>query len=116
MVGAWDELLDTYTDLGMEIPRGLTRAELADVLERPAAATLAAIIDRAVFAEHPPGTEASAATWDILTAERHAVAAEAPLTRRARATITPASFLRTLRAHRQVQFAPHLAGRTHHES
>ena len=34
-VGAWDELLDSYTDLGIEIPRGLTRAELGDVLARP---------------------------------------------------------------------------------
>lgn len=115
MVGAWDELLDTYTDLGLEIPYGLTRAELADVLERPAAATLAAVIDRAVFAEHPPGTEESAATWDILTVERREVAAAAPWTRRLRAMVTPASFIRTLRAHRQVQLSPRFAGRTHHE-
>ena len=115
MVGAWDELLDTYTDLGLEIPYGLTRAELADVLERPAAATLAAVIDRAVFAEHPPGTEESAATWDILTVERREVAAAAPWTRRLRAMVSPASFIRTLRAHRQVQLSPRFAGRTHHE-
>ncbi len=115
MVGAWDELLDTYTDLGIEIPRGLTRAELADVLARPAAVTLADLIDRAVFAEHAPGPEASANTWQILTAERRAVMAEARLVRRARATITPSSFKRTLRAHREVPVSPRLAERIHHE-
>lgn len=115
MVGAWDELLDTYVDLGIEIPRGLTRAELADVLDRPAAATLAAIVDRAVFAEHPPSAEASRATWQILTEERRAVASEAPIRRRARSVLTPASFIRTLRAQRHAQSSTRLAGRTHHE-
>ena len=115
MVGAWDELLDTYVDLGMEIPRGLTRAELADVLDRPAAATLAAIVDRAVFAEHPPSNEASQATWGILTQERRAVAAEAPFGRRFRSALTPASFIRTLRLHRHAQSSTRLAGRTNDE-
>jgi len=114
MVGAWDELLDTYADLGMELPRGLTRAELADVLGRPAAATLAASVDRAVFAEYPPGPEDSAATWDALMTERRAVASQAPLMRRMRAAMTPASFVRTLSNHRHPQFAPRLAGRTSH--
>ena len=115
MVGAWDELLDTYVDLGIEIPRGLTRAELADVLDRPAAATLAAIVDRAVFAEHPPGAAASQATWGILTAERRSVAAESALGRRLRAALTPASFVHTLRAHHHVPTSTRLAGRTHDE-
>jgi hypothetical protein len=115
MVGAWDELLDTYVDLGIEIPRGLTRAELADVLDRPAAVTLAAIVDRAVFAEHSPTAEASQATWGILTEERRAVAAEAPFRHRARSILTPASFIRTLRAQRHAPTATRLAGRTHHD-
>ena len=114
MVGAWDELLDTYTDLGIHIPRGLTRAELGDVLDRPAAAVLAAAVDTAVFGEHPPGTEASVATWEILTSERRAVAASSPLSRRVHAAMTPASFVRTLRAPRQSQASPRLAGRTSH--
>jgi hypothetical protein len=116
IVGAWDELLDTYTDLGIEIPRGLTRAELGDVIDRPAVAALAAAVDTAVFGEHPPGVEASAATWDLLTAERRSVRAEAPIMRRVRATMTPASFVRTLRAHRPAQSSPRLAGRTSHAS
>ena len=112
MVGAWDELLDTYTDLGIEIPRGLTRAELGDVIDRPVVAALAAAVDTAVFGEHPPGVEASTATWDLLTAERRSVRAEATLTRRVHAAMTPASFVRTLRAHRRAQSSPRLAGRT----
>jgi hypothetical protein len=114
IVGAWDELLDTYIDLGFEIPRGLTRAELGDVIDRPAVAALAAAVDTAVFGEHPPGAEASAATWDMLTAERRSVRAEAPITRRVRAAMSPASFARTLRAPRQSQTSPRLAGRTSH--
>jgi len=114
IVGAWDELLDTYTDLGINIPRGLTRAELGDVLDRPAVATLAAAVDKAVFGEHPPGADVSEATWGLLAAERRAVTAEAPLSRRVRAAITPASFVRTLRTPRHAQSSPRLTGRTSH--
>lgn len=116
MVGAWDELLDTYTDLGIDLPDGLTRAELADVLGRPAAATLATIVDRAVFAEHPPGAEASQATWGLLLDERRAVASEATFRRRVRAKVTPASFLRTIRStQRHGQSSARLTGRTQHD-
>lgn len=114
IVGAWDELLDTYTDLGIDIPRGLTRGELGDVMDRPAVAVLAAAVDTAVFGEHPPGAEASTATWDILTVERRAVMANASLSRRIHAAMTPASFVRTLRAPHHTQSSPRLAGGTSH--
>ncbi len=115
MVGAWEELLDTYTDLGFELPRGLTRAELADVLERPAAMALASQVDEAVFGERSPTGEAATAAWDIFAAERRAVGAEVTMTRRARAVMTPSSFLRTLRVHRQKRLDPRLTGRIRYE-
>ena len=95
IVGAWDELLDTYTDHGIEIPRGLTRAELGDVLARPAVAALAAAVDTAVFGEHPPRAKPPSPTWDLLTAERRSVKAEARIDGRVRARSDP----RFLRAH-----------------
>ena len=100
IVAAWAELMDRYVDAGIEVPVGLTRAETADVLERPSAVAVAAIVDRAVFAEHPPTREASEALWDMLDQERRALRAEVPFLRRLRATFTPSSFTRTLRSQR----------------
>ncbi|WP_084038543.1 transglutaminase-like domain-containing protein [Demequina sp. NBRC 110053] len=98
MVGAWEELIDRYVDAGMAVPTGLTRAETADILDRPAAASIAATVDRAVFAEHPPAIDTSTDLWAILDDERRAVRSELPLRRRIRASLTPASFLRRIRA------------------
>lgn len=114
IVGAWDELLDTYTDLGIELPHGLTRPELGDVLARPAVATLAAAVDAAVFGEHPPGQEASRSAWELVDLERHSIAAASALRRRLGATLTPRSFVRRLRTPRHTPPSPGLSGRTSH--
>ena len=97
--------MDRYVDAGIEVPEGLTRAETADVLERPGAVAVAAIVDRAVFAEHPPTREASDALWEILDQERRALASAIPATRRLRAVFTPSSFRRTLRAQRAEELS-----------
>jgi hypothetical protein len=98
MVGAWEELIAGYVDAGLEVPRRLTRAETADVIDRPAASALATVVDSAVFAEHPPGREASAQAWAILDEERVQVLAEGTFRRRVRALVSPASLLWELRA------------------
>lgn len=98
LVGAWDELIDRYVDLGWDVPHSLTRAETADVLDRPAAASVATLVDSGVFAEHPPTREVSAAAWELLDAERDQVASESTRWQRFRAVFTPASFTRTLRS------------------
>lgn len=103
IVAAWAELMDTYVDAGIEVPLGLTRAETADVLERPGAVAVASIVDRAVFAEHPPTREAAQALWQMLDEERRAVRAQTPFLRRLRAVFTPSSLMRTLRAQRSDQ-------------
>lgn len=100
IVAAWAELMDCYVDAGIDVPVGLTRAETADVLERPGAVAVAAIVDRAVFAEHPPTREASEALWQMLDGERREVRSQTPFLRRVRALFTPSSFMRTLRAQR----------------
>src|SRR5690606_35767027 len=48
LVGAWHELIDTYVDLGLEVPVSLTRMETADVLGREVASEVADAVDRAV--------------------------------------------------------------------
>lgn len=98
MVGAWEELVDTYVDLGLDVPRGLTRAETADVLGRPAAATIAATVDRAVFSEEAPTSQARDAAWRLLDAERRAVAKGTRLRRRLRARLTGSSVRRAARS------------------
>lgn len=94
VVGAWDELVDSYVDYGVPLPRAASRLEFATATERPAALALATLVDRAVFAEHPPGRDASAASWEILDAERAELAASSTLGRRFGARLSPASFLR----------------------
>lgn len=105
IVAAWAELMDCYVDAGIDVPVGLTRAETADVLERPGAVAVAAIVDRAVFAEHPPSREAAQTLWQMLDEERRSVRAQTPFLRRLRAVFTPSSFMRTLRAQRSDQIA-----------
>lgn len=100
IVAAWAELMDRYVDAGIDVPVGLTRAETADVLERPGAVAVAETVDRAVFAEHPPTRHTSEALWELLDAERRAVRAQVPFMRRVRAFFTPSSFMRTLRTQR----------------
>ncbi len=97
IVGAWDELIDTYVDLGFNIPQGLTRLELADVLERPHATELALVADRAVFAAHPPEADSGNHAWELVRAEKQQVAGLVPWGRRLRSLFTPASLVRTLR-------------------
>lgn len=101
MVGAWEELVDTYVDLGLEVPEGLTRAETADVLGRPVAAAVAADVDRAVFSDAAPSDQAREAAWRLVDAERRDVIRSAPLGRRLRARLTPMSLRRAARGRKR---------------
>ena len=94
IVGAWDELVDTYVDHGMVLPRASSRLDFARATQRPAAVQLATLVDRAVFAEHPPGRDISTASWQLLDAERAELAMGVPLTQRLKALVNPASFTR----------------------
>lgn len=111
MVGAWSELVNRYVDAGFEIPVGATRTEIAAAVGRPNAVTLAAVVDRAVFGEHPPGPEAARAAWELVEEEIAELAAGIPFGHRLRAALTPRSFLRDLARPRRVvaRAAPFLA-------
>ena len=93
MVGAWQELLDHYVDSRQPLPRGFTRTETADAVRHPGAVALAELVDRAVFAEHPPTAADGDAGWRLVDEERHRLAREAGFWGRLRALFTPASLL-----------------------
>lgn len=96
IVGAWDELVDTYVDNGVELTRNRTRASIAAEIGRPAAVSLATVVDRAVFAENPPGRDASDAAWQLVDEERAVLTRASTRMERIRAGLNPASFLRHL--------------------
>jgi len=96
IVGAWDELVDTYVDHGVEIAGNRTRASIAHDIGRPAALALASTVDRAVFAETPPGRDLSDYAWGLVDDERHVLTRASTRMERIRAGLSPASFLRYL--------------------
>jgi hypothetical protein len=100
MVGAWTELVAGYVDLGFDVPERASRTGIARAVGRPRALVLAAEVDRAVFAEHPPERVASTASWRLVDEERRELAAAVPLNRRLLAAIAPTSLLRDLGASR----------------
>ncbi len=100
MVGAWTELVAGYVDLGFDVPDQASRTGIARAVARPRALALAAVVDRAVFAEHPPERTASTASWRLVDEERRELAAAVPWNRRLLAAIAPASLLRDLGATR----------------
>ncbi|GAB3607804.1 transglutaminase-like domain-containing protein [Conyzicola nivalis] len=94
VVGAWDELVDTYLDHGFSVPAGATRKSVAEAVGRAPALALAATVDAAVFAEHPPTRGASDAAWTIVDDERSRLIESSTLRDRVRASVSLASFLR----------------------
>jgi len=100
LVGAWTELVAGYVDLGYDVPEQVSRTATAQAVGRPRALALAAVVDRAVFAEHPPERSASTASWQLVDEERRELAAAVPWNRRLMAAIAPASLFRDLGATR----------------
>lgn len=105
LVGAWAELMDTYLDAGIDVPTRLTRGEIADVVDRPAAAALAALVDRGVFAEHVPARDASELAWQLVGDEKRELRGTTGLGRRVRATLLPPSSLHRAAPRSQTQFS-----------
>ncbi|UOQ90830.1 transglutaminase-like domain-containing protein [Agromyces endophyticus] len=97
VVGAWDELVDLYVDHGVIDAERAARADTARASGRPAAATLAVLVDRAVFAGDPPSTVDAEAAWAIVDAERRDLRAAARARRRLSARLSFASLVRPFR-------------------
>lgn len=96
VVGAWDELMDLYTDVGARPPVDAPRQTVATAVRREAAATLATLADAAVFAPHPPSRDVSDAAWRIVDLERSAIGSASSTLERIRIVLTPRSFIRRL--------------------
>ena len=94
VVGAWDELIDGYSDHRIEVPHGATRTSIAESVGREPAMRLAAAVDAAVFAEHPPTRESADAAWALVDAERASLAESSTLFERIKAAVNLSSFLR----------------------
>lgn len=78
VAAGWAEILDTATGLGMVVPRGLTRREQAEVLERaagpgswePRLPRLAATTDALLFAPQAPKESDAHAVWAQVAGDR----------------------------------------------
>ncbi|MGI9824694.1 transglutaminase-like domain-containing protein [Agromyces sp. Marseille-Q5079] len=97
IVGAWEELVDLYADHGLLAAEPVARADTARTVARPAAAALAALVDRAVFAGDPPTSDAADAAWRLVDDERAALRAEVRARRRLAARLSFASLARSFR-------------------
>ncbi|PKI89935.1 hypothetical protein CW368_12285 [Actinomycetales bacterium SN12] len=92
LVGAWEELADIYADSGVEMDARGTRLQRAQSAARTPAVRLAALVEQAIFAPHPPSDDDAAAAWAIVDAERDDLRSGLSRWQRLVRTVRPASF------------------------
>lgn len=93
IVGAWEELIDTYVDAGVPFTHSPSRVLVADSVDRVSARELATVVERAVFSEHPPSASAADEAWAVVDGERRILGREHPFTRRLISAVTLRSFV-----------------------
>lgn len=93
LAGAWEELADVYADQDVPMAASGTRTQRAQSSGRAAAQRLAALVDRAVFAEHPPTADDATAAWAIVDAERADLLTSRTRWQRLRTRVRPTSFV-----------------------
>lgn len=93
LAGAWEELVDLYADHGVVMEPQGTRVQRAQSAHRVEAERLAVLVDRAVFAEHPPTNDDATAAWEIVDAERADLARAVTWWRRLVIRARPTSFV-----------------------
>ncbi len=98
LAGAWEELVDVYADHDVSMDAEGTRSQRALSTDREAADRLAVLVDRAVFAEHPPTNDDASAAWAIVDAERAELAASGKWWHRIARRVRPTSFIARMRA------------------
>lgn len=98
LAGAWEELVDVYADHDVSMDAEGTRTQRALSTDREAADRLAVLVDRAVFAEHPPTNDDASAAWAIVDAERAELAASGKWWHRIARRVRPTSFIGRMRA------------------
>ncbi|WP_136052367.1 transglutaminase domain-containing protein [Microbacterium sp. K36] len=104
LAGAWEELADVYADHDVPMDAQGTRMQRAQTSGRVAAQRLAALADRAVFAEHPPTSDDATAAWAIVDAERAELAKAGTRWQRLRTRVRPTSFVARTRSLRLPGF------------
>lgn len=98
LAGAWEELVDVYADHDVAMDAEGTRTQRALSTDREAADRLAVLVDRAVFAEHPPTNDDASVAWAIVDAERAELAASGKWWHRIVRRVRPTSFIGRMRA------------------
>lgn len=104
LAGAWEELTDVYADHDIAMDAAGTRAQRARSTGREAAARLATLVDRGVFAEHPPTDDDAAAAWTIVETERAELVRSERRWRRLVTRVRPRSFIDRVRPARGTGF------------
>ncbi len=97
LAGAWEELVDVYADHDVPMDAEGTRIQRALSTDREASDRLAEMVDRAVFAEHPPTDEDASAAWEIVDAERTELGASGKWWHRIVRRVRPTSFIDRIR-------------------
>lgn len=93
VVGAWDELLAAWADVGLS-PVGQTRSAIAASSGSANAAQLAMLVDRAVFAEQAPDASVADAAWTLVDRECDRLHRGERFWRRVRRAVSPVSLWR----------------------
>lgn len=104
LAGAWEELADVYADHGVAMDLQGTRSQRAESTDREAAARLAVLVDRAVFAEHPPTSDDANAAWKIVDAERAELERTGKWWQRLLMRVRPTSFIVRARTAGSIRF------------
>lgn len=98
ILGAWEEVADAYEDAGRPLAAAASRRTAAQRTGRTGMVRLAASVDEAVFAAHPPAPEAAEEAWRIADAERAELASSLRARDRMAAALSLRSFIGRLRA------------------
>lgn len=104
LTGAWEELVDLYADHDVAMAAQGTRLQRARSSERRAASEVAVLVDRAVFAEHPPTATDADAAWSIVDAERAELRRSGSRWQRIVARVRPTSFAHRARPTAGIRF------------
>ena len=67
-LGAWDELIDAYSDTGMRAPDGLGREAVMEELGVEGGDWIAWTVDQAVYSREGIGAETAAMLWQVVDA------------------------------------------------
>lgn len=96
VAGGWDEYVDAAVDAGRDVPRALTRLELAERFATPSGTRLARDADRAVFSHAEVAADDVEAFWQLVDEERRALRRELGPWRGLVATVSLRSLVRPL--------------------